>query len=733
MRQVLQDRAGTTVVRDVPPPPCSPGSILVRNAFSAISSGTERARVELSQKSLLGKARERPDLVRQVIARAQREGIRATRDAVKRRLEQETPVGYSSAGVVVEVGEAVAGFDVGDRVACAGGEHANHAEIVSVPANLCARVPDAVELEMAAMTTIAAIAMHGIRLADVRLGDRVGVVGCGLVGQIACRLLRAAGAHVIALDLDPGRVRQAIAGGAHHGLRADAAAEEGVEALTHGIGLDQVVITAAAATNAPLLLASAIARDRGAVVLVGDVPIEAPRAAFYDKELSFIVSRSYGPGRYDSEYEERGLDYPVGYVRWTEKRNMEAVLALQAQGALRLNDLVEEIIDVSDAPRAYARLTASGDGRPQGALLLAYGDGDGDATGEPIVVEAMVADRARNATRPPVRVALIGPGSFAARIIAPALRAAGARLEVVAGGSGPSAEATGRRLGFARVAATVDQAIADPEVDAVMIATPHGAHGSLAAQALRAGKHVFCEKPLALTEGELGDVLGAAAESNGILAVGFNRRFSPLLRQMRQQVAGADRKVVAVYRVSAGPLPAEHWLHDLADGGGRVIGEACHFVDSLAFLADSRITQVYATGYGALGAPLQARDNVVIALTFENGSVGSLVYTGEGSPKVAKERVELFSGARSAVLDDFRSLEIFGRRRRTVSLRTQEKGYTAEIAAFLQGVEEGRAPVALAVVGNVSLATLAVIESLRTGKAVRVAVSRGDVLLGGLT
>ncbi|MBA3434349.1 MAG: Gfo/Idh/MocA family oxidoreductase, partial [Actinobacteria bacterium] len=510
------------------------------------------------------------------------------------------------------------------------------------------------------------------------------------------------------------------AGGAHHGLDADMAAEEAVQRLTDGLGLDQVVITAAAPTNAPLLLASAIARDRGAVVLVGDVPIEAPRAAFYDKELSFVVSRSYGPGRYDAEYEERGLDYPIAYVRWTEKRNMEAVLALEARGSLRLDDVVEEIVDVAEAPNAYARLAGEAKARPRGALVLKYGDVDSSEPAPPAVIEPALAERGRIETRPPVRVALIGPGSFASRIVAPALLAGGARLAVVAGGAGPSAEAAVRTLGFGRVAVTAEDAISDPEVDAVVITTRHGAHASLTARALRAGKHVFCEKPVALTSDELDDVLAAAATAQGILAVGFNRRFSPLLRQMRQHVVHEHGTVVASYRVSAGPLPPEHWLHDLVEGGGRAVGEACHFIDSLAFLADSPIRQIYASGYGAPGSPLQSRDNLALTLTFDNGSVGSIVYAAEGSPRVPKERVELFSGSRSAVLDDYRTLELFGTRRRRISQRAQDKGHTMELAAFLRGAEQGRPPVALDVVANVSLATLAAVESLRTGKAVRI-------------
>ncbi|MDQ3849360.1 MAG: zinc-binding dehydrogenase, partial [Actinomycetota bacterium] len=376
MKQVLQDRKGLTVVRDVPAPACAPGSVLVRTAYSAISSGTERSRVELSQKSLVGKARERPDLVREVVDRARREGLKKTVDTVQRKLADETAVGYSCAGRVVEVGGAVADVVPGDLVACAGAGHANHAAVVSVPANLCARVPGDVPLSAAALTTIAAIALHGLRLADVSLGDRVAVIGCGLVGQIACRLLSSAGAEVFALDID---ARRAAAAGADHALGVDEAARESVARATGGVGVDRVLVTAASSTSEPLVLGAQLARDRGTVVLVGDVKVDVPRAPFYMKELSFRISRSYGPGRYDAEYEERGLDYPVGYVRWTEKRNMAAILSLQARGRLRLEDLVEETFPVSRAEEAYARLMGPPEQRPRGAVLLSYADEDGAA------------------------------------------------------------------------------------------------------------------------------------------------------------------------------------------------------------------------------------------------------------------------------------------------------------------------------------------------------------------
>jgi predicted dehydrogenase/threonine dehydrogenase-like Zn-dependent dehydrogenase len=723
MKQVLQDRKGLTVVRDVPAPPCGSGSVLVRNAFSAISSGTERSRLVTAQKSLVGKALERPDLVRDVIDRARREGIAGTRDAVKRRLAEETAVGYSSAGYVIEVGSAVRGFGPGDAVACAGGGHANHAEVVSVPANLCAKVPAGVSMEAAAMTTIAAIALHGVRLADVTIGDRVAVVGCGLVGQIACRLLQAAGAQVFALDLDPTRVEQARTSGVDRAYVVDADVADQVLAASGGIGVDKVLVTAAARSSEPLLLAARIARDRGAMVLVGDVPIELPRALLYEKELSFRVSRSYGPGRYDLEYEERGLDYPLGYVRWTEQRNMECVLQLQATGELELGDLVE-ILPLDRAADAYQRLLAPPAERPTGALLLAY-DGREEKESDTRSVELTVSPRpvAARSKAAPVRIGLIGPGSFAGRVLVPALIAGGARLELVGGGSGPSAEAAMRTSGFARVASSAGAVINDESVNAVVIATRHGSHAALVRQALELGKHVFCEKPVALTVDELNAVLDAAVEADGILAVGFNRRFSPLLRELREFVSSGPSPLAATYRISAGPLAADHWAHDLEQGGGRVIGEGCHFVDSLTYVAGSEVVEVHAAGFGDPQLPAQARDNVVITLSFANGSVGSILYVSEGSGRVPKERIEVFSGNRTAVLDDYRTLELFGASRKEKrSSRNPDKGHRVEIDSFLRGVERGEPPVALAEIANVSLATLAAVESLRTGQAIRVAV-----------
>jgi predicted dehydrogenase len=714
VKQVLQSRRGLVVVRDVPEPHGPRGSVVVRNAFSAISSGTERARFTESQKSLVARAKERPDLVRSVVQRARTEGIRKTRSAVQKKLGEETAVGYSSAGHVVRVGSAVRGLSPGDRVACAGARFANHAELVCVPANLCARVPPAVALREASLTTIAAIALHGIRLVGVDLGARVAVVGCGLVGQIACRLLRSAGAEVFAIDVDPEPVEEAFAAGADHGFTTgDQAAERVLEASL--IGVDAVLVTAAAGSNDPLLLAAQIARDRGAVVLVGVVPIELPREPFYHKELSFRVSRSYGPGRYDVEYEERGLDYPIGFVRWTQQRNMECVLDLQARGLLDLASLIDDVMPVDEAAVAYERLSA--DARSRGAILLSYPEAEDDAPLETAAIPS-AASQAEPSDQAP-RIGLIGPGRFATSVLVPALAEAGAHLELVGGGSGPSAESAVRNHEFERFAPAELDVLTDSLVDTVVIATRHGSHADLATQALAAGKHVFCEKPLALNEEELRRVFQAATESRRVLFVGFNRRFSPFLRRLKSFLG--ESPLVANYRVSPRYIPPSEWWHDLDEGGGRIVGELCHFVDSLVFLTGAGVRTVAAAATDDPSLPMQARDNVVVNLTFENGSVGTITYAAGGAESVPKERLEAFAGGRTGILDDYTSLELHGDGDpRKETSRAQDKGHSEEVRAFLEGVRSGVPPLPLDEIGNVSLAALAVVESLRSGSTVAV-------------
>ncbi len=661
---------------------------------------------------------DRPDLVRKIARQAAEDGIKNTWEGVQRRLAEPRAVGYSSAGRVVEVGAAVTGLQPGQLVACAGAGHANHAELVAVPRNLCARVPSGVELETAALTTIAAVALHGIRLAEVRVGDRTAVIGCGLIGQITCRLLRAAGSEVFALDIDKGRVDAAAA---DHAIVIGPHSVAQVVAAAAGIGVDHVLVTAASSSNDPLLLATEIARDRAEVVVVGDVPIEVPRAALFSKELSLRVSRSYGPGRYDGDYELHGVDYPVGYVRWTQQRNMECILDLQARGRLTLADLIDDIVDVDQAPDAYVRLSGPPERRPRGAIVIAYPEHGDDPT---LTVNGHSAGTGAAAHKRRVvgapRIGLVGPGGFASNVIVPALAAAGAELALVGGGSGPSAAAAAKDFGFARVAESPEAVIADPDIDAVVICTRHATHAELTTRALEAGKHVFCEKPLALSLEELETVFGAARSGPGILAVGFNRRFAPLALRLRESLAAGGAPVTITYRVSAGPLPPGHWAHDLEQGGGRILGEVCHFIDTLTFLAGAAVTEVHASGVSLDTRPAQAQDNVAVTLRHENGSLGTIVYVPYSATGVGKERIEAFGLAGVGVLDDYRLLDLYGSKTHRVKSHQQQKGHREEIAAFLDGVRSGRPPVALSELVNVSVATLAVVESIRAGTPIHV-------------
>ncbi|MCX6387407.1 MAG: bi-domain-containing oxidoreductase, partial [Solirubrobacterales bacterium] len=596
MKQVLQQRRGLTVVREVPVPACPPGAVLVANSFSVISSGTERATVIGAQKSLLEKARAKPEAVRQVADMVRSQGLKETRRFVDRKLDETIALGYSCAGTVVEVGSAVRDIKPGDRVACAGVGHASHAEVVAVPSNLCAKVPEGVPLEQAAFGTIAAIALHGVRLAELSLGERAAVIGSGLVGQIACRLLSAAGVEVIALDLDPAKVEAAIKSGASHGFVADERAAANVIGASGSIGVDASLVTAAAPVNDPLLLAAEVTRDRGSVVLVGAVPIDMPRGPLYMKELNFRVSRSYGPGRYDPSYEQHGIDYPISFVRWTEQRNIGAVLDLIAAGRLDLSDLIEDMVKVEDAVEAYGRIT-SGEAGQRGAIVLSYNGSGDQLRSQPAAATVVPAASGKlEATRKPVssvRLGLVGPGAFAS-------------------GVGPSASNAQATFGFNRVSESADALLEDSGVDAVVIATRHSTHATQSARALRAGKHVLVEKPLALTAEQLEEVISAANESSGSLTVGFNRRFSPFLQQAKDFLSG-EGPMIAVYRVASGQLATDNWNHDIDVGGGRLHGEGCHFLDSLAFLTGSPIAEVSTIGFGRPDLPAQAADNLIIS------------------------------------------------------------------------------------------------------------------------
>jgi predicted dehydrogenase len=718
VKQIAQrPKDGVISVVDVPAPALSSGWVLVANRASLISLGTERTKVETGEKNLLKKARARPDLVRKVVERALSEGIRSTLDVTLDRLAALTPIGYSAAGCVLEVGEGVEDLAPEDRVAC-GGEAAGHAEILAVPKNLIARIPEDVTFEDAAYTTIGAIALHAVRQADAGIGEWVGVVGLGLVGQLVARTALAGGCRVVGIDVDEAAVELARKVGITSFGRDDPGLERAVRALTGGLGLDAVLLCASSAAPDPLVLAAQLARDRGRIVVVGATRIDVDRAPMYEKELELRMSRSYGPGRYDREYEDRGRDLPPGYVRWTEQRNMQAFLELVASGAIRPSELTTHRFEIDDAPEAYRLIThATGTERPFGVLLTYE-----PATEQPA---APLAPQQKGRGTRAAGVALIGPGVFARATLIPALKAEGARLVAVASGRGLAAADAAVRLGFERAAASVDEILADDDVGAVVVASRHGTHAALTAAALRAGKAVFVEKPLALTPDQLDDIESALA-LDSVLMVGFNRRFAPLVERLRAELGAVDDLVLSM-RTNAGSLPNDHWLHDPEDGGGRLLGEGCHFVDLLSHLAASRSISAHAVAVPQPGRPIECSDSFTAHIRYSN-AVASLVYSGGGDPKLPKERLEVFGGGVAAVLDDFRVLGIArdGKRREWKS--SHDKGHRAEINRFLAAAAGTAEPPRVESYLDSTRLTLALAGSLRSGRPVDMSTSSDKAL-----
>ncbi|MBV9169645.1 MAG: bi-domain-containing oxidoreductase [Chloroflexi bacterium] len=716
MKQVLQfRRSGATRVVEVPAPTTQSNGLLVQNHWSLISPGTERMLVEAGGANLLNTARQRPDLVRQVLDKAARDGIAATVESVRSRLDVAIPLGYSCAGTVLDVGERLRSeYQVGDLVACAGAGQANHAEVVAVAKNLTVKVPHGVSLEDAAFVTVGAIALQGVRIADVRLGEACVVIGLGLVGQLTVQLLKAAGCRVFGIDVADDKVKLARTGGADDGcMRDDADLHERVRAFSGGRGADAIVIAAATSSSDPVQLAPSLARDRGVVVMVGMTGMDVPRNAYYEKELQVRLSRSYGPGRYDRTYEEDGIDYPLGYVRWTEQRNMQAFLQLVAEGKLRPGVLVTHRVPIAEAERAYRIVTGEIAGSYLG-ILLEYPTNPA-ATRTTIEVRPPLA--ARPLGTPGVRLGVIGAGNFAKSVLLPSIRKlSDVDLRSVATASGSSAQQTAERFGFSYAATDWRNLIEDPNLDAVLVATRHDLHASVASAALETGKAVFLEKPMALRGDELQQLLDTWTSSGKVLQVGFNRRFAPTYLHLKHFFSGRRAPISMSYRVNAGGVTPSSWVVDPVQGGGRVIGEVCHMIDLLAHLVNAAVTSVYAE---PIGASVATDDSVMLSLRFEDGSLGSIMYASGGDRSMPKERLEVLGDGRSAVLDDFRTVQLHahGRTQRIGgALATQDKGHAAELRAFFDAIRNGRAsPVDPLQAAHVTRVTFAAIESMRSG------------------
>lgn len=712
MKQVLQKlNTGKTEIVELPVPTPQSGMVLVRNAVSLVSAGTERALVEFAGKSLLGKARSRPDLLRQVLDKARREGLLNAANAAFGRLDESMPLGYSSAGTIVELGSGVQNFRVGQRVACAGGNYAVHAEYVLVPQNLLAAMPDDVDFESASFSTLGAIALHGFRLAEAGLGSRVAVIGLGLLGQLAASIAQAAGCEVLGIDLDQKRVTLAR----KRGLKAITrqSAEQAALSQSHGQGFDAVLVCADTESDDPIELAGEIARDRARVVAIGAVGLKIPRRSYYAKELELIVSRSYGPGRYDPSYEEAGLDYPIGYVRWTEGRNLQAFVDLLGSGKVDVSALISHRFPIEKANQAYDLIQGK---QPFLGVLIDYPE-----TREKLIdaKRLQFAKAGAPLGRGNVRLGVLGAGNFARYTLLPTLKGLrGLDLVGIASASGRQATDLGKRFGFRYASSDENEIIKDKSINTVAILTRHHLHATQTLAALKAGKNVFCEKPLAMSEKELTAIQKQMTQKSPILMVGFNRRFAPMTKQLVAFLGGRGEPMAAHYRVNAGPLPANHWLLDPAQGGGRLLGEGCHFIDYLVYLVGADPVSVFAQALSSSAE--RGQENLQVNLRFTDGSLGTLTYLSNGDRSLPKERLEVFYGGKVAVLDDYRALDLT-QDGRTRGLRgNQDKGHRAAWQAFIQAVRvDGIPPIPYEQIFSGARATFAALRSLETGKEER--------------
>ena len=722
MKQLLQNiHNGVTEVVEVPIPQVQAGMALVHTRASLVSAGTERMLVEFASKSLVGKALSRPDLVRQLVDKAHREGVLSTVEAAFNRLDQPMPLGYSSSGVIEAIGEGMQGFKVGDRVACAGGGYAVHAEFALVPNNLLASLPNIVDFDSAAFTTLGAIALHGFRLSQPQLGETVGVIGLGLLGLLAIGIARAAGCQVFGVDLDLTRVALAQQMGANAVLRQQAV--ESALSFTHGRGFDHVLICADTTSSDPVELAGEIARDRGHVVAIGAVGLTIPRRIYYQKELSFINSRSYGPGRYDPAYEEGGQDYPIGYVRWSEGRNLQAFVELMAEKNLDVKPLITHRFPIENAPEAYKLITGKTN-QPFLGVLLTYPEPSSrvhklQTTKEPVKKAGLPITGVNS-----VRLGVIGAGNFGNAVMLPVLKKIpSVDLVAITSGSGLHAQYASKKYGFKYTAADENEILKDPQVNTISILTRHHLHAEQIIRALQAGKHVFCEKPLATTREQLIQIRDQllSLENPPLLMVGFNRRFAPLARKLYDFIKMRQEPLVAHYNINAGNIPLTHWVHDPIQGGGRIIGEGCHFIDFLTFLVGSPPISVQAQGLPDDGR--YREDNVVMVFTFSDGSLGTVNYLANGDKAFPKERVQVFTGGRVAVLDDFRTLELVhqGKRRVTRSTMRQDKGHRAEWDSFSAAIlSGGPAPIPYGHLFGVSEATFAAMDALHSRNSIAI-------------
>ncbi len=716
MKQILQHkRSGAVTVEEVPPPCLRGSGLLVLNEASLISPGTEKSTIQSTKQSLVAKAMERPEKVRKVLSAIHTDGLALTLSRVFDKLDSPASLGYSCAGTVVEVSRDADGFSVGDRVACAGQNYASHAEMIYVPKHLCVKIPDGVDSEDASFVTLGAIALQGVRQTEPRLGDRIAVIGLGLLGQLTVQLLKASGCRVLGSDLDQSKLQLAQQSGADMVAPpsdlADAAAT-----FSDGHGVDAVIITASTKDNGPVEVAGEIARKKGRVVVVGAVGMNIPREPYYKKELELRLSMSYGPGRYDTQYEEHGRDYPFGYVRWTEQRNMQAFLELVAERKVFLKPLITHRFAIEQAESAYALMMEGS--TPYIAMVITYPSDRARAL--PRTITVGTANSAR-----PVMLGIIGAGNHVKDMLLPPLQKMGkVGIRGICTASGPTAKTLAAKLTAAYCTSDSQAILDDAAINTVLIGTRHDSHAALTVQALRAGKHVFVEKPLCLTEEELQDIRSTyekqAAEGLHLM-VGFNRRFSPHAKEARTFFSSRSNPLVMLYRINAGRIPADHWVQDPDVGGGRLIGEVCHFVDYMQALCAAPPTSVFACRVGRHRSGI-TEDQCSISLTFGDGSIGTIVYTAEGNAGLPKERFEAHADGKSLTMDDFMETRTYQNGKSTLfKTAKRDKGFAEEMAQFVRSIEEGLPPVIpFEQIEAVTRACLLAVQSLQSGSAYHV-------------
>jgi len=718
VKSVLQNvKTGVIEVAEVPPPVARPGTVLVRNACSLVSAGTEKSVLEFSKANYLQKARQRPDLVRKVLLKAKNDGLWQTYQVVSNLIDQPIQLGYSSAGTAIAVGEGITDIHVGDKVACAGLFVATHSEVVAVPRNLLVPMPDGVDMEHACFVTLGAIAMQGTRLAPLELGEQVLVYGLGLVGMISVQLAVAAGCRVIGVDLDPGKVALAKTMGAD-GVLAGPNMVATIRHMTGGFGVDKVLMCAATSSNEPIELAPQMTRQKGVVVIVGDVGLNVPRRAYFEKEVDIRISRSYGPGRYDPSYEEGGVDYPYGYVRWTEGRNMASFLDLVARKRMDLTPLITHRFDIGQALQAYELIEGKVK-EPYLGIVIRYPE----STGAPAAAPAAARPAGTRSSASDVGIGVIGAGNFAKAFLIPAFAKTGAKFQAICTAAGVSAKTVAAKYSAPVATTDVGAVLADPAVGLVIIATRHDSHAGYVCDALRAGKAVFVEKPPAIAMEELDRIAGVyreaeAAGKNPFLTIGYNRRFSPLARVMRDTLRRSSEPLSVIYRVNAGPVPATEWVHDPRVGGGRIVGEGGHFIDFITYLVGAPVVRVSASALPSTKTPKP--DVATITVEFADGSIGSVHYFANGDSRMPKEYVEAFAGGACAQLTNFRSLKVYGAKATGKShYFNQVKGFPEEAAAVIDALRTGKpSPIPFDQIYATSKATLLVEQALTSGSKV---------------